>query len=133
MACILDGSKLTLSGAVGDDWWGDAFSYSDVLLALAEVDEDADLTVHINSGGGIATEGAAIHSLLANRPGKTDIVIEGIAASAASLIAMARCATASAVRGTRPTTLSTRPARPSSSRSCALVRLATLRRPSRSV
>ena len=69
MACILDGSKLTLSGTVGDDWWGDAFSYSDVLLALAEVDEDADLTVHINSGGGIATEGAAIHSLLANRPG----------------------------------------------------------------
>ena len=67
MACILDGSKLTLSGAVGDDWWGDAFSYSDVLLALAEVDEDADLTVHINSGGGIATEGAAIHSLLAPR------------------------------------------------------------------
>lgn len=89
MACILEGSKLTLSGAVGDDWFGDAFSYSDVLLALAEVDEDADLTVHINSGGGIATEGAAIHSLLANRPGKTDIVIEGIAASAASLIAMA--------------------------------------------
>ena len=89
MACILEGSNLTLSGAVGDDWFGDAFSYSDVLLALAEVDEDADLTVHINSGGGIATEGAAIHSLLANRPGKTDIVIEGIAASAASLIAMA--------------------------------------------
>lgn len=89
MACILEGSKLTLSGAVGDDWFGDAFGYSDVLLALAEVDEDADLTVHINSGGGIATEGAAIHSLLANRPGKTDIVIEGIAASAASLIAMA--------------------------------------------
>lgn len=89
MACILDGGKLTLSGAVGDDWWGDAFTYSDVLLALAEVDEGSALTVHINSGGGIATEGAAIHSLLANRPGQTDVVIEGIAASAASLIAMA--------------------------------------------
>lgn len=89
MACILDGSKLTLSGTVGDDWWGDAFSYSDVILALAEVEEDAALTIHINSGGGIATEGAAIHSLLANRKGQTDIVVEGIAASAASLIAMA--------------------------------------------
>lgn len=89
MACILDGGKLTLSGTVGDDWWGDAFTYSDVLLALAAVEENAALTVHINSGGGTATEGAAIYSLLANRVGQTDVVIEGIAASAASLIAMA--------------------------------------------
>lgn len=89
MACILDGSKLTLSGSVGDDWFGDAFTYSDVVLALAAVEDDAALTVHVNSGGGIATEGAAIHALLAGRTGRTDIVIEGIAASAASLIAMA--------------------------------------------
>lgn len=89
MACILDGSKLTLSGTVGDDWFGDAFTYSDVVLALAGIEDDADLTVHVNSGGGIATEGAAIHALLSGRGGRTDIVIEGIAASAASLIAMA--------------------------------------------
>jgi len=84
MGCILDGSKLTLSGAVGDDWW-DGFTYSEVVLALAAVEADADLTVHINSGGGIATEGTAIHALLAGRAGRTNIVIEGIAASAASL------------------------------------------------
>ena len=89
MACILDGSKLTLSGTVGDDWWGDAFTYEDVLLALAAVDDASDLTVHINSGGGGATEGAAINALLAARTGRTDVVVEGIAASAASLIAMA--------------------------------------------
>lgn len=88
MACILDGSKLTLSGSVGDDYW-DGFTYSDVVLALAGMDDAADLTVHINSGGGIATEGAAIHALLANRSGRTNVVVEGIAASAASLIAMA--------------------------------------------
>lgn len=88
MACILDGSKLTLSGSVGDDYW-DGFTYSDVVLALAGVEDDASLTVHVNSGGGIATEGAAIHALLAGRAGRTDIVVEGIAASAASLIAMA--------------------------------------------
>ena len=88
MACILDGSKLTLSGSVGDDYW-DGFTYSDVVLALAGVDDGADLTVHVNSGGGIATEGAAIHALLAARTGRTEVMIEGIAASAASLIAMA--------------------------------------------
>lgn len=89
MAAILEDGKLTLSGYVGDDWFDDGFTYDQVLLALAQIDEDDDLVVHINSAGGIATEGAAIHSLLSGRPGKTDVVIEGIAASAASLIAMA--------------------------------------------
>lgn len=88
MACILDGRKLTLSGTVGDGW-GDCFEYPQVLLALAEVPDGETLTVHINSGGGIATEGAAIHALLSQRSGRTDVVIEGVAASAASLIAMA--------------------------------------------
>lgn len=90
MACILDGSKLTLSGYVGDLYEGiDHFAYPDVVLALAQVDEASDLTVHLLSDGGYASEGAAIYALLTNRKGKTDIVIEGIAASAASLIAMA--------------------------------------------
>lgn len=89
MACILDGGKLTLSGYVGDDLWGDGFTYGEVVMALAQIDADADLTVHINSAGGIATEGAAIHSLLSGRVGRTEVVVEGIAASAASLIAMA--------------------------------------------
>lgn len=89
MACVLDGGKLTLSGYVGDDLWGDGFTHGAVVMALAQIDDDADLTVHINSAGGIATEGAAIHALLSGRVGKTDVVVEGIAASAASLIAMA--------------------------------------------
>lgn len=89
MACILDGGKLTLSGYVGDDYWDDGFTYPQVVLALAQIEDDADLTVHINSAGGVATEGAAIHALLSNRSGTTNVVVEGIAASAASLIAMA--------------------------------------------
>ena len=87
MAAIYEAGRLTLSGYVGDDLFGDGFSYAQVLTALAEA--DGDLTVHINSGGGIATDGSAIHALLAARPGRTDVVIDGIAASAASLIAMA--------------------------------------------
>lgn len=89
MAAIVEDGKLRLSGYVGDAFFEDGFTSGDVVVALADIDDDADLTVHINSGGGIATEGAAIHALLSARPGKTDIVVEGIAASAASLIAMA--------------------------------------------
>ena len=89
MAAILEDGKLRLSGYVGASYFDDGFTSSDVVVALAGVDDDADLTVHINSPGGIATEGAAIHALLTARSGQTDVVVEGIAASAASLIAMA--------------------------------------------
>lgn len=89
MAAILEDGKLRLTGYVGDYYFDDGFTSSDVVMALAEIAEDSALTVHINSYGGVATEGAAIHALLSARPGVTDIVIEGIAASAASLIAMA--------------------------------------------
>lgn len=89
MAAILEDGKLRLSGYVGDYYYEDGFTSSDVVLALAQVDDDQTLDVHINSGGGIASEGAAIHALLSARSGTTNIVVEGIAASAASLIAMA--------------------------------------------
>jgi len=89
MAAILEDGKLRLSGYVGDYYYDDGFTSGDVILALAEIEDDAELDVYINSPGGIATEGAAIHALLVGRPGVTNVVVEGIAASAASLIAMA--------------------------------------------
>ncbi|NKK92384.1 Clp protease ClpP [Rhizobium leguminosarum bv. viciae] len=89
MSAILEDGKLRLSGYVGDYYYEDGFTSSDVVIALADVDDASALTVYLNSGGGIATEGAAIHALLSARKGKTDVVVEGIAASAASLIAMA--------------------------------------------
>lgn len=89
MAAILNGTTLTLSGDVGDFYFGDHFTYGEVLIAIAQVDAEATLTVHINSGGGYATEGAAIHALFSGRAGPTNFVVEGIAASAASLIVMA--------------------------------------------
>jgi ATP-dependent protease ClpP protease subunit len=92
MAAIVEDGKLRLSGYVGDYYYSDGFTSDDVVMALAEIDDAADLDVHINSPGGIATEGSAIHALLVARKGVTNIVIEGIAASAASLIAMAGAA-----------------------------------------
>lgn len=89
MTAILEDGKLRLSGYVGAYYYEDGFTSSDVVVALAGIDDGDDLVVHLNSGGGLATEGAAIHALLTARSGTTDIVIEGIAASAASLIAMA--------------------------------------------
>lgn len=89
MACILNNGTLTLSGDVGDLWFDDHFTHGDVVLALAQIEDDEPLTVYLNSGGGIAYEGAAINALLTRRSGVTDVVVDGVAASAASLIAMA--------------------------------------------
>jgi ATP-dependent Clp protease protease subunit len=89
MTAILEDGKLRLSGYVGAYYYEDGFTSSDVVIALAGIDDEDDLDVHLNSGGGLATEGAAIHALLSARSGTTNIVVEGIAASAASLIAMA--------------------------------------------
>ena len=89
MAAILEDGKLRLSGYVGDYYYEDGFTAADVARALSQIADDADLAVHINSGGGVAWEGAAIHAILSARGGTTDVVVEGVAASAASLIAMA--------------------------------------------
>lgn len=89
MAAIIEDGKLRLTGYVGDYYFEDGFTSQDVVLALAGIEDASPLDVHINSGGGVASEGAAIHALLSARSGETNIVVEGIAASAASLIAMA--------------------------------------------
>jgi ATP-dependent protease ClpP protease subunit len=85
---LLVGGEMHLYGDVGDTWSGDNFMPSDVANGLA-AHGDGDVTVRLNSGGGIATDGMAIYSLLKAHPGKVHIKVDGIAASAASLIAMA--------------------------------------------
>lgn len=81
-------NELFLSGSVGAAWWDeDFFTASTVRAALTGM--SGDITVRINSGGGLATEGVAIFQLLSEYAGKKTIRIDGIAASAASLIAMA--------------------------------------------
>ncbi len=89
MAVLVTGNEIVLSGTVGDLYWDDSFCSAEVILALAQVGRGQDVTIRINSGGGIATEGAAIHAALTAHTGRKTIIIEGIAASAASVIAMA--------------------------------------------
>jgi ATP-dependent protease ClpP protease subunit len=59
-----------------------------VLAALNEAD-GADITIRINSPGGSAFDGFAILNILGRYEGKVSVVVEAVAASAASIIAMA--------------------------------------------
>lgn len=63
------------------------FSAGDFLAELAGV--DGDLEVHINSPGGDVFDAIAIYNQLKNRKGTVSVVVDGLAASAASFIAQA--------------------------------------------
>ncbi|TDE34134.1 head maturation protease, ClpP-related [Antarcticimicrobium sediminis] len=88
MPILVDG-ELVLYGFVGDDFWDEGFTSTQVLDALAEIGADADVTVRINSGGGFSHEGIAIYNALARHKGRVIVEVDAIAASAASIIAMA--------------------------------------------
>lgn len=89
MAVIVENNEIWLTGTVGAYWWDDGFTSVDVAFALAQIGRSTDVVVHLNSGGGLASEGAAIHSQFASHKGRVEIFVEGIAASAASVVAVA--------------------------------------------
>lgn len=86
-AQILDG-ELVLYGFVGDSLWEDGFTAGEVLACLASLGRDSDITVRVNSPGGYLDDGVAIYNALASRKGKTTVVVDGLAASSASIIVM---------------------------------------------
>lgn len=73
---------------IGPSWAG-MIDAKAVSRALAAAGEYESIEVRINSLGGSAFEGVAIHNLLKADPAPVTVRIDGIAASSASLIAMA--------------------------------------------
>lgn len=78
---------LYLHGAVGDYWFEESITTQSVRDQLEGFEGD-EIELHINSHGGDMFVGIAIKNYLANRPEKVTAYIDGIAASAASIIAM---------------------------------------------
>lgn len=79
---------LELNGTIAEDSWFD----DDVTPQLFKEELNAgsgDITVWINSPGGDCVAAAQIYNMLSNYAGKVTVKIDGIAASAASVIAMA--------------------------------------------
>lgn len=70
-----------------DNFWG--ISAKSVADATAGLDADTTLNVHINSPGGDVFEARAIKTLLDGVPGPVNVFVDGLAASAATTIAMA--------------------------------------------
>jgi ATP-dependent protease ClpP protease subunit len=83
-----DVASVYLYGVIGGDMWGEGNTAADFANELAAVTAPR-LNLHINSEGGQVFEGIAIHSAIAAFPGTVTAKIDGLAASAASFIAMA--------------------------------------------
>lgn len=82
-------AEIRIYDYIGEDWYGDGCSakkIADELKAIGEVD---DILVKINSPGGSVFDGIAIYNQLKSHGAQINVVIEGVAASAASIIAMA--------------------------------------------
>jgi len=74
---------------IGFDWWtGEGITAKRISAALRALGQ-GDVTVHINSPGGDVFEALAIYNLLREHPGAITIKVLGLAASAASVVAMA--------------------------------------------
>lgn len=85
-----DRGEIYLYGIIGmDGWFGDGVTakmFADDLKKLGNV---KNIDLRINSDGGVVTDARAMYTLLVEHPANVTTHIDGIAASAASFVAMA--------------------------------------------
>jgi ATP-dependent protease ClpP protease subunit len=81
-------AEILIYGDIGESWYGDTIAASSFVREVAALDVE-QMTVRINSYGGSVTDGIAIHNSLKRHKAHVTTVVDGIAASISSLIAMA--------------------------------------------
>lgn len=81
-------AELFIYGDIGESWWGESVTAKQFAQDIAALDVD-NITLRINSYGGSVSDGIAIYNAIKRHPATVTTVIDGIAASIASLIAMA--------------------------------------------
>ncbi len=79
-----------LYGEIANEtWWGDEVTPKDFKKELDNLGDIDTLNVYINSPGGDVFAGQAIHSMLKRHKAHVNVYIDGLAASIASVVAMA--------------------------------------------
>lgn len=82
-------ATISIMDPIGYDWWtGEGTTAKRIAGALRSIGANNDVTVYINSPGGDLFEGLAIHNLLQEHKGKVKVKVIGVAASAASVVAV---------------------------------------------
>lgn len=80
-------TRVEVYGDIGDPY--DGVTAKQFASALADIPAKDPINVHVFSDGGSFFDGVSIYGQIKNRAGETHTVVDGLAASAASLIAMA--------------------------------------------
>lgn len=80
-------TDLILYGDIGEDFWGYGITAAMVRMVLKRIETDV-VNVHINSYGGDVFEGLAIYNVFKQSEKEINCIVDGIAASAASIIFM---------------------------------------------
>lgn len=89
-AAVGDKATIRIYGDIGESWWDDsAVSADSFAKDLDEIGPVGQIELHINSPGGVAFDGVTILNLLRDHPATVTVYVDGLAASAASIIAMA--------------------------------------------
>lgn len=85
-----DVGMVTMYGDISDvSWWGDEITPALFKNDLDSMGDIGEMELHINSGGGDVFAGFAIYNMLTRHKAHKVVYIDGLAASIASLIAMA--------------------------------------------
>lgn len=74
---------------VSEKWFDEETSASSFRDALKELGDVSTINLSINSGGGSVFDGIAIYNMLKSHKATVNVYVEGLAASIASVIAMA--------------------------------------------
>lgn len=85
-------ADLYFYGDIVSDWWGawtDEDQYPDAVKNFLSEHKDKNLNIYVNSGGGSVFAGLAIYNMLKRHNGTKTVYIDGLAASIASVIALA--------------------------------------------
>lgn len=83
-------AEILIYEQIGKDYWTDeGIAAKDFAAELSDLGNITDIALRINSAGGSVFEGLTIHNLLKAHPATVTCYIDGLAASIASVIAMA--------------------------------------------
>jgi len=81
-------AELWIYDEIGEDFWGEGTSAKTFCRELAALDVER-IALHINSPGGAVFDGQAIYNALRAHPATITTYIDGVAASIASVVALA--------------------------------------------
>jgi ATP-dependent protease ClpP protease subunit/phage major head subunit gpT-like protein len=81
-------AEILIYGDIGESWYGDTVAAKDFVREIGALDVD-QITIRINSYGGSVPDGIAIFNAIRRHKADVTTIVDSVAASVASLIAMA--------------------------------------------